>query len=74
MKQIVSLRAAARPAKQAAPKPARGSWTTCAPSSAARAAEPSVEPLSTTSGTCPAGIRPSTQGRASASFSTGRIV
>jgi hypothetical protein len=42
--------AAASPAAQAAPKPRRGSLTTSALRSAAIAAEPSVEPLSTTIG------------------------
>ena len=50
MKQTTSASAASRPAKQAAPKPRRGSLTTSASNSAAIAADPSVEPLSTTIG------------------------
>jgi hypothetical protein len=38
------------PAQHAAPKPRRGSLTTMAPASAAIAADPSVDPLSTTTG------------------------
>ena len=50
MKHTTSARAAVRPAQQAAPKPRTGSRTTRAPSAAASAPEPSVEPLSTTIG------------------------
>ena len=53
MKQTSSERAADSPAKQAAPKPRRGSETTWAPIRRATSAEPSVEPLSTTSGVEP---------------------
>ena len=42
--------AASSPAQQAAPNPGVGSWTTRAPAARARSPEPSVEPLSTTSG------------------------
>src|SRR5947209_10545114 len=73
MKQTISLRAAARPAWQADPKPRSGSETTLAPRRAATRADASVEPLSTTSAPKPGGIAPNTLGRASASFSTGRI-
>jgi hypothetical protein len=51
MKHTSSASAAVRPAKQAAPKPGRGSCTTLAPSEAASSPEPSLEPLSTTIGT-----------------------
>jgi hypothetical protein len=50
MKQTTSSVAAARPAQHAAPNPRCGSCTTTAPSDAARSADPSVEPLSTTIG------------------------
>jgi hypothetical protein len=50
MKQTTSARAAVSPAQQAAPKPRCGAGTTCAPSRAASAPEPSLEPLSTTIG------------------------
>ena len=50
MKHTISLSAALSPAKHAAPNPGCGSATTRAPSAAASSPEPSVEPLSTTSG------------------------
>ncbi len=50
MKHTISASAAVSPAKQAAPKPGTGSCTTRAPSSAASAPDPSVDPLSTTIG------------------------
>ena len=73
MKHTTSVRAAHSPAKHAAPNPARGSCTTCAPSAAASSPEPSVEPLSTTIGWYPAGMRSSTHGSAARSFRTGRM-
>lgn len=73
MKHTTSPSAAHSPAKHAEPKPGRGSITTRAPRRLATSAEPSVLPLSTTIGRNPGGIRPSTQGRASASFKVGRI-
>jgi hypothetical protein len=72
MKATTSVRVASSPAWQAAPNPRRGSWITRAPRRAAISAEPSSEPLSTTTGRDPGGIRPSTQGNAAASSSTGR--
>ena len=53
MKQNTSVHAVSRPAWQAAPKPRHGSWITRAPSRPAISAEPSREPLSTTSGRNP---------------------
>ena len=73
MKHTRSARAAASPAQHAAPKPRRGSPITRAPSRRAMSAEPSLEPLSTTSGWKPPGKRSSTHGSAAASSSTGRI-
>ena len=72
MKHTTSDSARCSPAKQAAPKPRRGSETTTAPSPRASSAEPSVDPLSTTIGRYPTGIRGSTQAMASTSSSTGR--
>jgi hypothetical protein len=50
MKQTMSAALAISPAQQAAPNPRTGSVTTRAPSRAAHCAEPSLDPLSTTSG------------------------
>ena len=72
MKQTTSASAAHSPAQQAAPNPRCGSTTTRAPSRAASAPDPSVEPLSTTIGAYPAGMRSRTHGSASRSSSTGR--
>ncbi len=71
-KHTMSAVAASSPAWQAAPNPRRSSCTTVAPRPRASSAEPSVDPLSTTSARQPAGMRASTQGRASASFRQGR--
>ena len=73
MKHTTWARAAVRPAKHADPKPGTDSTTTWAPSDAARGPEPSLEPLSTTMGRNPSGIRLRTHGMASASSRTGRI-
>ena len=74
MKQTTSVRAAASPAKQAAPKP-RHRLAHHARAETARPARRSrrrsrCPPRAAAN---PAGIRPNTQGRASASSSTGRI-
>jgi hypothetical protein len=62
---------ASRPAQQAAPNPRRRSVTTCAPCLRATPADPSVDPLSTTTGWYPAGMADSKDGKAAASFRTG---
>lgn len=72
IKQTMSDADVVRPRQQAAPNPRRGSTTTCALSDLAICCEPSVDPLSTTIGWKPSGMRDSTHGNDSASSSTGR--
>ena len=73
IKHTSSVRAATRPAKHAAPNPRWGSSMTCAPKRAASSREPSVDPLSTTIGSYPAGNEASTPGSAARSSRTGSI-